>query len=125
MSFLSFRRHAKRKAQKIVSFRLARPPTPPSPGSFVSTSVVEIGDPSRPSVDEPYAPLTLQMDIGFASEPLLPSGSFSSSLIRESDSIPSPRRTQNRRSRPRSSSRSPPKSLHDGAGSVRSKVSVS
>jgi len=120
MSFLSFRQ-ARRKAKKIVSIRNPRPPTPPSPGSFASTSVVEIGDPSRPDVEALYEPLTLQMDVGFASEPLFPSDSFSS-LMLESDSISRPKQTQRRSTRRRASS---PKSSHgDGAGSVQSKVSV-
>ena len=125
MYFLSFR-HARRKAKKIVSIRPPRPPTPPSPGSFVSEGVVEIGDPSRPSVEAQYAPLALPME-GFGSEPLLTSDPFSSYPIPKPDSIACPRQTQDRRTRPRSTSRrgtSSPKSLHNGAGSVQSKVSV-
>ena len=124
MSFLSFR-HARRKAKKMVTIRPPRTPTPPSPGSFISTDVVEIGDPSRPSVEAHYAPLSLHMDIGFASEALL-RDSYPY-LIHESDPIGSPRQKQDRRSR-RSTSRrgsvTSPKSLHNGAGLAQSRVSV-
>ena len=123
MSFLSFR-HARRKAKKIVSVRSPRPPTPPTPGSFVSTAIVQIGDPYSLSAEAYYAPPTLQVDTSFATEPLLPSEPFRPAF-REPSLTANPRQTWDRHSRPRSRrSGSSPKSPHVGPGSVQSKVSV-
>jgi hypothetical protein len=122
MSFLGFR---KRKAKKTVSIRSPRPPTPPTPNSFVSAAVVEIGDPSRPSAEAYLAPLTLHLDLGVKAEPFFPSDHFLSPSP-EPSLTASSRQMQDRRARLCSkSSGSPPKSLHDGTGSVRPRVSVS
>jgi hypothetical protein len=113
MSFLNFRQ-ARRKAKKIVSLRYPRPATPPTPDSFVSTNVVEIGDPSRPAAEACYAPLTLQLDLGVKGEPFLHSDHILSPS-RERALTTSSRQTRDRLSRPRSKS--------DVVGSVQPRVS--
>jgi hypothetical protein len=71
MTFLAFR-HAKRKAKKMVSARPPRSPTSCS-ASFVTPSVVEIGDPTSASAEACYAPMTLHVDVDIAREPLFSS----------------------------------------------------
>jgi hypothetical protein len=67
MTFLGFR-HAKRKAKKMVNARPSRSPTPSS-GSFVASSVVEIGDPSSTSAEACYTPVTLRVDVDITPDP--------------------------------------------------------
>ncbi|KAI9513451.1 hypothetical protein F5148DRAFT_1278823 [Russula earlei] len=115
MSFLSFR-HARRKAKKMVGLRHPRPPTPPSPSSFAAASVVEIGDPSRPSAERLYRAMTPQVDIDIVPEPLFPSDPFVATFRADRPTATS--HTQSRDRRSRSGSGSPPKAPHNGAGLV-------
>ncbi|KAH9968109.1 hypothetical protein BC827DRAFT_1263841 [Russula dissimulans] len=117
MSFLSFR-HARRKAKKIVSARPLRPPTPPSPGSFASTSVVEIGDPTRVSPETYYPVVNPHMDVEIPHEPLFPSDPFLAALPHQASTLNSTRLQDGRtRSRMGKSSSIPPR---DGAGLAQS-----
>ncbi|KAH9988098.1 hypothetical protein BJV74DRAFT_469706 [Russula compacta] len=120
MSFLGFRQ-ARRKAKKIVSVRSLRPPTPPSPGSFISTSVVEIGDPSGASVEEFLPPVTLHVDIDITPESLRPTDPYPSTSRNDSLTTNS-RQSRDRLSRPRLGGVSH-KPLHDGAGLAQPKDS--
>jgi hypothetical protein len=121
MSFLSFR-HARRKAKKIVSARPLRPPTPPSPGSFASTSVVEIGDPTRVSPETYYPVVNPHMDVEIPHEPLFPSDPFLAALPHQASTLNSTRLQDGRtRSRMGKSSSIPPR---DGAGLAQSEVSI-
>jgi len=112
MTFLGFR-HAKRKAKKMVNARPQRSPTPSS-GSFVSTSVVEIGDPTSPSAEACYAPMTLQVDVDITPDPPFPSDPPFSAFHHNSSST-YPMQLQDRLSRSRLG-RSSPMLLHDDTG---------
>jgi len=121
MSFLSFR-HARRKAKKIVSARSLRPSTPPSPGSFTSTNVVEIGDPARVSPETYYPVVNPRVDIELAHEPLFHSDPFLATLPDQASTLNSTRLQDERtRSRIGTSSPIPPQ---EGAELVRGEVSV-
>jgi hypothetical protein len=98
MTFLSFR-HAKRKAKKMANVRPLRSQSPSS-GSFVSASVVEIGDPTSASAEAYYTPLTFHVDVDISPEPLFASDPFSST-IRHRASTPNPRPLHDRQSRSR------------------------
>jgi hypothetical protein len=120
MTFLGFR-HAKRKAKKMVNARLPRSPTCSS-GSFVTESVVEIGDPTSASAEECYAPMSLHVDLDITSEPLFPSDPFVSTF-RQHASTANTRESQDRLSYSRLG-RSSSNPLHDNAGWVQPRVSV-
>lgn len=120
MTFLSFR-HGKRKAKKMANVRPLRSPSPSS-SSFVTASVVEIGDPSSASAEAYYTPLTLHVDVDITPEPLFADDPFSSTL-RHHASIPNPRQSHDRLSRSRVGGSSS-KSLHDDARRVQPRVSV-
>ncbi|KAH9996309.1 hypothetical protein BJV77DRAFT_1065927 [Russula vinacea] len=106
MTFLGFR-HAKRKAKKMVNIRPLRSPTPSS-GSL-TTSIVEIGDPSGASAEACHAPVTLDVDI--TPEPRFLNDPFSST-VRHHASSTNPRQLQDRLSRS-VLGRSLPKPLRD------------
>lgn len=120
MTFLSFR-HTKRKPKKIANVRPLRSPSPSS-GSFVTTNVVEIGDPSSASAEACYAPETLHVDVDIASEPLFGGDPFSSTF-RHRASTTNLRQSHDRLSRSRLGGSSS-KPLHDDAGWVQPRVSV-
>jgi hypothetical protein len=92
MTFLGFR-HAKRKAKKMVNICPLRSPSPSS-GS-ITTSVVEIGDPSSASAEACYAPVTLHVDVDITPEPLFLGDPFSSAVLNHASST-NPRQSQDR-----------------------------
>ncbi len=120
MTFLGFR-HAKRKAKKMANARPPRSPTS-SPPSFVTASVVEIGDPTSASAEAYYAPMTLHVDVDVTPEPLFPSDPFLSTF-RQHVSTTNPRDSQDRLSRSRLGG-SLGQPLHDSAGWVQPRVGV-
>jgi hypothetical protein len=120
MTFLGFR-HAKRKAKKISNARRSRSPISSS-ASFVTPSVVEIGDPTSALAEACYAPMTLRVDVDFAREPLFASDPGSSALRQHSPTTNS-RESQDRLSRSRLG-RNSSKPLHYNGGRVQPRVSV-
>lgn len=114
MAFLGFR-HAKRKAKKMVSACPPRSPTPSS-SSFVTPSVVEIGDPTSASAEACYGPMTLHVDVDISREPLFASDPVLS--FRQHSPPPNPKESQERLSRSRHGGNSS-KPLHHNAGWVR------
>jgi hypothetical protein len=119
MTFLGFR-HAKRKAKKMVNICPLRSPSPSS-GS-ITTSVVEIGDPSSASAEACYAPVTLHVDVDITPEPLFLGDPFSSAVLNHASST-NPRQSQDRL--PRSGlGRSSLKPLRDEIEWVQPRVSV-
>lgn len=112
MTFLGFR-HAKRKAKKMVNARPPRSPTASS-ASFVTPSVVEIGDPTSASAEACYAPMTLHVDVDIAREPLFGSDPVLSTNPNESQDWLSRSRLGGNSSKP----------LHHNAGWVQSRVSA-
>jgi hypothetical protein len=116
MTFLGFR-HAKRKAKKMVNIRPLRSPTPSS-GSL-TTSIVEIGDPSGASAEACHAPVTLDVDI--TPEPRFLNDPFSSTVRHHAST--NPRQLQDRLSRS-VLGRSLPKPLRDETEWVQPRVSV-
>lgn len=120
MTFLGFR-HAKRKAKKLAN---ARPPRSPSPssGSFVTASVVEIGDPTSATAEACYAPMTLHVDLDIAPEPLFASDPIFSAFRQHSPTA-NPKESQDRLSRSRLG-RNSSKPIHHNAGWVPPRVSV-
>jgi hypothetical protein len=106
----------------MVSGRPPRSPTSSS-ASFVTASVVEIGDPTSASAEACYAPMTLRLDVDIAREPLFPSDPVLSSFRQHSPAT-NPKEYQDRLSRSRLGENSS-KPLHHNAGSwVQSRVSV-
>jgi hypothetical protein len=120
MTFLSFR-YAKRKAKKMVNARPPRSPTASS-ASFVTASVVEIGDPTRVSAEACYTPMTLHLDVDIARDPLFP-GDPVLSTFRQHSPATNPKEFQDRLSRSRLDGNSS-KPLHHNAGWVQPRVSV-
>jgi hypothetical protein len=120
MTFLGFR-HAKRKSKKKVSAPPPRSPTPSS-GSFVSASVVEIGDPTSSSAEACYAPTTLHVDVDIAREPLFTNDPLLSTF-RQYSPTTNPRVSQDRFSRSRIGGNSS-KPLHHNTAWVQPRVSI-
>ena len=120
MTFLGFR-HAKRKAKKVVN---APPPrsTTPSSSSFVTPSVVEIGDPTSASAEACYAPVTLHVDVDISRDPLFASDPVLSTFRQHSPTRNS-KESQDRLSRS-GLGRNSSKPLQHNAGWVQPRVSV-
>jgi hypothetical protein len=121
MTFLGFRHaHLKRKAKKAGNARPPRSPTSSS-GSFVTTSVVEIGDPTSASAEACLTPMALHLDVDFAREPLFPSNEVLSTFRQHSPTT-NPRQSKDRLSRSRLGGDSS-RLLHHNAGRVQPRVS--
>jgi hypothetical protein len=119
MTFLGFP-HVKRKAKKMVNARPRRSPISSS-ASFVTASVIEIGDPTSALAEECYAPMTLHLDVDIAREPLFPRDPVLSTF-RQHSPVTDPKESQDRLSRSRLG-RNSSKPLHHNSGWVQPKVS--
>lgn len=119
MTFLGFR-HAKRKAKKTVNPRPRSSAS--SSGSFVTPSVVEIGDPTSAYAEACYAPMSLRVDVDISREPLFASDSVLSTFRQHSPTT-NPQESQDRLSRSRLGGNSS-KPLHRNTGWVQPRVGV-